>query len=368
MQNKYLVPVSNTDNRAKFSVLRLTEVTEKIAKAYGANRLNSYSLAAQGLIDDPVRIQIKGIISKDDKFGNVPLPLGDKPVLLVWARYTGTKTDTGFNPEGDSDPAGQDQLVAIANDLKFSVMTVGDIPPDGMTKVVNNATSLGEFWTQPPLAGKGRAAQCSFFAALMERYPGNLYQIGQKTGAMDFPALLGVPTIYIEDSRISTTATGRMRNWTKPGSLQLYRRLEVEDPPSLPGKGARSFTETFVDEVAASDERHHIGEARWRMAGLLFELFGKWTIITGETSEPEQASMNDICDRVYPATDEKLKEWKSNINELSDSDCQSEGCIRGYTAADLEKVKIELEKLKTEYSGPDMIIRKSDGTYATRKE
>ena len=362
MQNKYLVP--NSENRPKFAVLKLTEATGLIATAYRVDRINSYKSAAQGLIFDPARLPIESII-KGDKFGTVNLPPTGNDVLLVWARYTGTKTDTGFNPEGDSDPTGQNQLVASATKLGFSVITVGDVPSPGMTTVVNGAKfQLGEFWTQAPLADKGRAGQCSFFAALMERYPGRLYQIGQKTGAMDFPALLGIPTIYIEDSKISTAATGRMRQWTKPDSLQLYRRLEVMDPPSLPGKGARSFTETFIDdEEGAIKERRLIGEAKWRMTGLLSKFPGQWTNITDLAKVP--IAFSDICDVVNGATPEKLQAWKTKINALSDKDCEIEGCIRGYTEDDLITIENELTKMRTEYGGK-MIIRKPGGIYTTR--
>lgn len=196
----------------------------------------------------------------------------------------------------------------------------------------------------------------------MQRYSGNLYQIGQKTGAMDFLALLGVPTIYIEDSQIPTTATVRMRKWAT--HLQLYRRLEVEDPPSLPGKGARMFTGTFNFEAEASDERRRIGEAKWRMAGLLLGLRGKWTNITSLPTEP--LTISDIYTAVNEATPQTLQTWTTNINALSDNDCQSESFIRGYTAGDLTKVEAKLTALKAEYNKPTRIIRKSDGTYASR--
>ena len=241
-----------------------------------------------------------------------------------------------------------------------------------MTTVANNAPyRLGEFWKKAPLDGRGRGAQCSFFAALMERYPGRLYQIGQKTGAMDFPALLGIPTVYIEDSQIPTTATGRMRRWTDPETLQLYRRLEVEDPPSLPGKGARRFTENYNDEEAASNDRRRIGEAKWRMAGLLFELCGKWNDITqGSAKEPE--CISDIFDAVNRATPQELQTWKTNINALSDDECKNENCIRGYTAEDLTKVEAALTDLRANYSGPasigKIIIRKPGGKYEYRTE
>lgn len=129
-------------------MLKLTKATGQIARAFQKDKLGSYKLAAQRIILDPVQLPINNIISQEGKFGNITLPLADKTVLLVWARYTGTKTNTGFNPEGDSDPTGQNQLVASGTKSEFTVITVGDVPPPGMTNVVNNAIyQLGEFWT-----------------------------------------------------------------------------------------------------------------------------------------------------------------------------------------------------------------------------
>ncbi|KAH8688023.1 hypothetical protein GQ44DRAFT_780882 [Phaeosphaeriaceae sp. PMI808] len=156
--------------------MTLTEATYQIATAFRADRIGSYKLAANAITLDPAELAVGSIISNDEKFAYVPLPAKDKTVLLVWARYTGTKTDTGFNPEGDSDPVGQKQLLKVAYDLGFSVITVGDASPLGTIQVVNNEPCvLDELWKHALVDGKGRAAQATFFAALMERYPGKLY-------------------------------------------------------------------------------------------------------------------------------------------------------------------------------------------------
>ena len=88
-----------------------------------------------------------------------------------------------------------------------------------------------------PIQGKGRGGQLSFFLALMEHYPGRLYQIGQKTGAMDAAALVGIPTVYIED--VDSPASGRMENWIN--AVPFFRRARIKEPPTVLGKAMRSI-------------------------------------------------------------------------------------------------------------------------------
>ena len=63
--------------------------------------------------------------------GAFPLPNPDikaRPmtkILLLWSRYSGQNTDTGYNPAGDSDPHGQEQLIALGESLGFTVFTIG---------------------------------------------------------------------------------------------------------------------------------------------------------------------------------------------------------------------------------------------------
>lgn len=51
-----------------------------------------------------------------------------------------------------------------------------------------------------------------FMLSLMEKYPGKVVQLGQKTVGMDAGALLGMPTVYIDDS---VSEDDRMQKWVK---------------------------------------------------------------------------------------------------------------------------------------------------------
>lgn len=130
-----------------------------------------------------------------------------RPVVLLWSRYSGTISQYGYNPEGDSDVIGQEQLIKLVQSLGLPVITAGH-DPAGEESIIPTQQDiedshapchLGEFYKVEPIVGRGRAAQNSFLAALMQRYPGNIVQLGQKTGGMDHGALLGMPTLYIED-------------------------------------------------------------------------------------------------------------------------------------------------------------------------
>ena len=75
--------VSNTDNRAKFVVLRHTEATGETAEAYGADRMSFNKIAAKGIIFDPAQLPINSNISQDGKLDDVLLPSADKTVLFL---------------------------------------------------------------------------------------------------------------------------------------------------------------------------------------------------------------------------------------------------------------------------------------------
>ena len=71
----------------------------------------------------------------------------------------------------------------------------------------------------------------------MERYQGKIVQMGQKSGAMDMAALIGMPTIYIEHK--TSKAVDRMQKWTK--SVPWYQRALMETPPSFLGRCIETF-------------------------------------------------------------------------------------------------------------------------------
>ena len=102
---------------------------------------------------------------------------------------------------------------------------------------------LGEFWRDEQFKDKGRPGQGSLFASIVRNY--KVVQIGQKTGGMDSAALLGMPTVYIEDTRSSSLY--RMKKWAEV--MDRYKGAYIIEPPTQLGKVMRRFPQMPRDEA-----------------------------------------------------------------------------------------------------------------------
>ena len=116
--------------------------------------------------------------------------------------------------------------------------------------------------------------------ALMQRYPGKLFQIGQKKGGIDAGAMAGIPTLYIKD--IGSGTKTRIQRWV--GMVQYYecvrvnelatllrralratdaelRRLDIVKPPVLQRKETKVSSVFLCNGLQQSSEgsrgRHH---------------------------------------------------------------------------------------------------------------
>lgn len=206
----------------------ITAIAEKFASPKTADNYKTlYTTLSQKLTARTLESAdiIKGTLQAP-KFGQQTLPdaTSQTPIVLLLARYTGTNTAIAYNPEGDSCTQGQRQIHDLLTKLKYNVVTVGHGPRG--SQPFKATFDVGEFYKQAPISGD-RATQQSFFLSLMEKYPGRLYQIGQKTGGMDGAALLGIPTVYLEPT--GSGATARMKKWSD-GTLPYYRDVEIAQP------------------------------------------------------------------------------------------------------------------------------------------
>jgi hypothetical protein len=285
------------------------------------------------------------------------LKVSSGPILLVWSRFSGQNEDIGYNPGGDSDPNGQIQLLELGTKAGFNVFTIGHGPTGGRAPVDNSGRSLGEFYNNEPIKAEGRAGQISFFLALKEKFPGDIVQLGQKSGGMDAAALLGIPTIYIEDKKSPNPE--RMKEWinTVPG----YHRAFIDEPPSPLGRALRKMPSSIEGSKTA------------KVPPDVRILAWVWLLTTAEPKgNPDQeASKKENLTRLkegaeltlpvespfekwvekipeaYKTKESALREWLKSMQLLNPDQLQLCGIPSGYGKDDLEKIKQELDGIKT---------------------
>jgi hypothetical protein len=281
---------------------------------------------------------------------------------------------------------GQYQIKAIAQGLEFKVITIGhdpvvDIQDPDVKKMVDNAHSdfhLGEFYKNLP-GLTDRAAQISFFLALMQQYPGSLYQIGQKTGGMDGATLLGIPTVYIEYG--SNNKNARMCQWVK--QMPFYKDVNINKPPSLLGKAIlklensiRNLDPKSMDNNISSfwkGIKYPDKTLRWRLIALT-HLFGPNFGLDGQDlKEIDGKDLEKAREWVNTFDNKGLqvlwKEWTQKMNKMKTTDLESCQTYRGYSEEDRTNITNVLRDMRDNYKNPDKgaIVRDPWGSYVTRK-
>ena len=210
-----------------------------------------------------------------------PSPFSPNAILIVWSRYSGQNGAGGYNPAGDSDSKGQKDLIQRGKDLGLFVITIGHDPTGSETP--RGDIHLGEFWRQEgsPFVGQGRPGQGSMYARLVA-LEHQVVQVGQKTGGMDNAALLGLPTVYIEDA--DSSAIARMRKWSD--RMLRYKPAVIDLPPTRVGKAIRAYEKThgpwsctlararrMVEEDPASYPAGYSPDALDRIEGELVKMY-----------------------------------------------------------------------------------------------
>ena len=314
-------------------------------------------------------------VLRNDDFKSINFPTGEKPVLLLWGRYTGGNTPSGYNPEGDSDRLGQKQLLLMAEKTlrTFDVITIGH-DPAGTTERdwVHAKCHVGEFYLKHSI-GSNRGRQLSFMLALMQRYPGKLFQIGQKTGGMDAGAMARIPTVYIED--IGSGTKTRMQSWV--GSVPFYKSALVNEPPTLLGRALRA-TDAELASLGITQARVY-GEKGRRWALYFYVLDLSRVVTDGEvdimaltdvtgfpTTEWVPAKGNAVRDN--DEMTEKFKVIDAEIARKAAS-LQVDGyTVRGYSPGegDFDLITQTLVDLVASYDEPDVVVRNSSGQYVAR--
>ena len=300
----------------------------------------------------------------------VPEETETRDIVLLWARYSGSLTSTGHYPEGDSYVVGQEQLFNMVASTSVAITLGHD---NASAQGYHSAYPLREnFYKKPPIQNKGPGGQLSFFLALMERYPGRLYQIGQKTGAIDAAALVGIPTLYIEDK--DSPASSRMENWTK--KVPFFCRAQIEEPPTVLGKAMRSIDREIkelrdyrVEQVLPSspqkDPITSMPRDQWRRIAVLYQgLIEPFSAAKGQKSDP--VTITNAC---FTANQATLDKWDEQIKALTPEQLKESTKTRlfpGYSQKDLEVIKKSLLVFVKVIRKTGSIIRNQEGKYVPR--
>lgn len=349
--------VSQDSPSLAYTTLTVVGATYLIANIFEQNVKNVATcyeqivqrLANVPLLSDPSLVSI----IKDGRFKDVQLPPSNgKPILLLWARYTGQNSDEGYNPAGDSDVGGQRQLLDLAQDMGFQVITIGHDPAVARNEPgVYAPCHLGEFYRHDPISGAGRAGQLSFFLALMQRYPGKIVQMGQKTGGMDAAAQVGMPTLYIED--INSPTIKRMAKWTN-GAIPGYRSAITELPPTSLGKAIRILNKAL--EVGGI--RANLLSKQYRTLAMLYAL----------KTQLGDAQLNvelpNLVTFAQGLSDVDMLAWKLKIQAMSVDQMKAGNVSKGYI--DLAPIHDALVDVQKSLMDSDAIVRNGEGKYIPR--
>ncbi|MEW2168006.1 hypothetical protein AB0912_34185, partial [Streptomyces sp. NPDC007084] len=197
----------------------------------------------------------------------IHLPGGDKPVLVLWSRFSGKATqwsDLRSRMEHDTSFQGVRQLLRNLGDSYKAVIITGDPHPDPAksgkwdelvhemrgelgTDAIHHVTG---FWrgTDPGLAawgGNTRTGQFRLYDHLDRRH--GVQHLGFRSGNLEAVALIGQDVHYLEES--DATGSRRMEAWhntgtgrTRKGGLAPgYERVVVSAPPTASGRYAKQF-------------------------------------------------------------------------------------------------------------------------------
>jgi hypothetical protein len=154
---------------------------------------------------------------------------------LLWVRLSAKLKKGGAHAELDTSLEGVRNLKAeIRRQTDREVVLVGDDP--AKPEFLENAINMLQFWDHAPFSTptdrvEKRMAQLRLFSYMVQN-GFDLVSIGMRSGAMEGPALLGVPTVYIEDE--DNMQAGRMQKWLD--KVPNWTQARVETLPTRTGR------------------------------------------------------------------------------------------------------------------------------------
>jgi hypothetical protein len=213
--------------------IRPGQATTRVGEAYERNQATattSMRTAWRGTGVGPSEDQIRGFLTAKKI-------VRGKKYALLWVRLSAKNKIGGAHPELDTSIQGvRDLKIAAVERLRREPVIIGDNPGDA--NLLTGAIDLVEFWKQGVFATfsglNSRLAQLRLFEYLA-RNGYDLISIGMRSGAMEAPALLGIPTTYIEER--GNKQAVRMQKWI--GKVPGWSQAQVEELPTRTGRRAQ---------------------------------------------------------------------------------------------------------------------------------
>lgn len=255
--------------------------TEKVGEALAKDREGSQAKVRQAWFggttqEDKEKLQKdqEGIREYHQKhFGEIG------PCVLLWCRTSGLKPG-GAHGELDTNAEVVKQLVELV-DTKFggrSVILAGDEIFPQLPERLAGHKHLVRFWSDRDFPNGGDRRNQLYLLDLL-REKNEAVAIGMRSGAMEGPALLGMPTLYFDDQACDTNAGDRMELWAGQGAIprtgaperssEIEQQQEGEGRAKLPNY-KRVRTEQWLgqvtqygplfDELAADAEENKLAE------------------------------------------------------------------------------------------------------------
>jgi hypothetical protein len=202
---------------------------------------------------------------RDDLQGNIKIFLErprfravldrEAPRVFLWVRINKRKPKATAHLELDTSVEGLRQITQriVAENVErrkagipeWIIVLAGDsidlnVPKNKILK--DHCVDMMEFWNDTGWQKSwGRRGQLTLFAWLFARNP-QMVNLGMRSGGLEGPALLGIPTIYMEET--NNPQRERMMKWV--GKVRLhegsptYYRLALEQLPTRTGQAIKA--------------------------------------------------------------------------------------------------------------------------------
>jgi hypothetical protein len=101
---------------------------------------------------------------------------------------------------------------------------IGITTQPSLTAFWERSTWKAIFQARPSDPAPGRKEQLATWQVIASKYKGNVCSVGLRSGAMELPALMGIPTLYVEER--SNQQAERMAKWI--GKVPGFSRLRTD--------------------------------------------------------------------------------------------------------------------------------------------